>query len=427
MPTNESVDIAVTASNASADEVTASEASSKHLLRSHLTTKSSNPPATTSTVVDLPVSATVPVVSNISLASQPVSGGGYTASNGQIYDASGQRVVLRGVNWFGFEGGGHVAHGLWGRNWHSMLTQIKSTGFNAVRLPICPASLHGASIGQGLVDYSQNADLQGLNSQQVMDKVVNEMNRLGLYVLIDMHTPDCDKITELWHTPSYPESAWVPDLQGLAERYAALPYFIGLDLKNEPHGSATWGTGNASTDWNSAAERAGSAVLSKNSRLLVFIEGIQDSATCSSSTPHFAGINFEPINCTPLKLPANKIVYSPHIYGPDVWLQSYFADPSFPSNMPKIWTTQFGFLKDQGMTVVPGEWGGKYGTGGGLAQDVTLQDALIKYYASKGICSSFYWSWNPNSGDTGGILKDDWQSVWSAKVALLQTYWNSCH
>ncbi|HAJ63533.1 MAG TPA: glycoside hydrolase, partial [Cyanobacteria bacterium UBA8543] len=31
-----------------------------------------------------------------------------------------------------------------------------------------------------------------------------------------------------------------------------------------------------------------------------------------------------------------------------------------------------------------------------------------------------YWSWNPNSGDTGGILQDDWQTVQTAKQELLQ-------
>ncbi|MGI6246270.1 MAG: cellulose binding domain-containing protein [Pseudochelatococcus sp.] len=30
-----------------------------------------------------------------------------------------------------------------------------------------------------------------------------------------------------------------------------------------------------------------------------------------------------------------------------------------------------------------------------------------------------YWSWNPNSGDTGGILKDDWTSVHEDKLANL--------
>jgi hypothetical protein len=31
-----------------------------------------------------------------------------------------------------------------------------------------------------------------------------------------------------------------------------------------------------------------------------------------------------------------------------------------------------------------------------------------------------YWSWNPNSGDTGGILADDWKTVNTAKVDPLK-------
>ena len=33
-----------------------------------------------------------------------------------------------------------------------------------------------------------------------------------------------------------------------------------------------------------------------------------------------------------------------------------------------------------------------------------------------------YWSWNPNSGDTGGIALDDWTNVNTAKQAILQPY-----
>ncbi|MFC7479409.1 cellulose binding domain-containing protein [Luedemannella flava] len=33
-----------------------------------------------------------------------------------------------------------------------------------------------------------------------------------------------------------------------------------------------------------------------------------------------------------------------------------------------------------------------------------------------------YWSWNPNSGDTGGIALDDWISINTEKQAILQPY-----
>ena len=38
----------------------------------------------------------------------------------------------------------------------------------------------------------------------------------------------------------------------------------------------------------------------------------------------------------PVDLPANKLVYSPHVYGPDVYNQPYFKKSDFPNNMPDI-------------------------------------------------------------------------------------------
>lgn len=57
---------------------------------------------------------------------------GFRVQNGRIYDDNNNPVQLRGVNWFGFDTTGHVLHGLWagGRNWRSMILQMKSLGFN---------------------------------------------------------------------------------------------------------------------------------------------------------------------------------------------------------------------------------------------------------------------------------------------------------
>jgi endoglucanase len=42
-----------------------------------------------------------------------------------------------------------------------------------------------------------------------------------------------------------------------------------------PQKSATWGTGNLTTDWNTAAEKAGKAVLAINPDVLIIVEGTQ--------------------------------------------------------------------------------------------------------------------------------------------------------
>jgi endoglucanase len=250
------------------------------------------------------------------------------------------------------------------------------------------------------------------------------LNDAGMYVLLDHHRPDCNAISELWTTPSYSEKNWIDDLVFVAKRYQSLPRFIGIDLKNEPHGAATWGFGNAATDWNRAAERAAAQVLAANGELLVFVEGVQENPVCSSRTNHWWGGNLEPIACAPLQIPARNLVLSPHVYGPDVYDQPYFAATNFPANMPALWDQQFGSLIGAGYTVVIGEFGGRFGHGGS-AKDKVWQDALVDYLIAKGANSAFYWSWNPNSGDTGGVLQDDWQTPWPDKVALLGRLWGS--
>jgi endoglucanase len=251
-----------------------------------------------------------------------------------------------------------------------------------------------------------------------MDKVILALDRQGFYILLDHHTSDCQTIEELWYTGNYSELQWIGDLVFISDRYKNVERFFGVDIKNEPHGPATWGTGNSFTDWNSAAERAASGVLQSNPELVIFVQGIQSNPTCSSSIPHWWGGNLEPSDCFPPNIPGEKLVLSPHVYGPDVFVQPYFNDSNFPNNMPDIWETHFGYLVDRGYAVIIGEFGGRYGNGGD-PRDRTWQDALISYMDSKGMSDFFYWSWNPNSGDTGGILQDNWHDVWEDKIALL--------
>jgi endoglucanase len=356
----------------------------------------------------------------ILLAAYSVPSLAFYVNSGKIYTQANVRVPIRGVNWFGFETPDHVVHGLWVRPWKSMITQMKTLGFNAVRIPVCPASLYGATVSS--IDYAKNPDLVGKNSLQILDLVMNEFNKQGFFILLDHHRPDCNAISELWTTSGYTESNWINDLVYMANRYKKLPRFLGIDLKNEPHGIATWGAGSLTTDWNKAAERAASAVLTANPNLLVFVEGIGESTSCSGQLGHWWGGNLEPLKCTPLAIPANKLVLSPHVYGPDVYNQPYFNRATFPGNLPAIWNAHFGQFAAAGYAVVIGEFGGKYGHGGNV-KDKAWQDALVKYLLRKNITNSFYWSWNPNSGDTGGVLQDDWTTPWHDKVDLLLTLW----
>ena len=73
---------------------------------------------------------------------------GYLSTSGnQIVDSSGTPVALRGVNWFGFATSNGILHGLWARSYTSMLDQIKSLGFNVIRMDFSTQNLlNGAPV-----------------------------------------------------------------------------------------------------------------------------------------------------------------------------------------------------------------------------------------------------------------------------------------
>jgi endoglucanase len=66
-----------------------------------------------------------------------------------------------------------------------------------------------------------------------------------------------------------------------------------------------------------------------------------------------------------------------------------------------------------------GEFGGRKTAG--KSTEAVWQNKLMDYLKKNNI-SYAYWSWNPDSGDTGGILKDDWQTIDQAKLGLLESY-----
>jgi endoglucanase len=108
----------------------------------------------------------------------------------------------------------------------------------------------------------------------------------------------------------------------------------------------------------------------------------------------------------PLSNPA-KLVYSPHEYATSVFRQEWFDAADFPDNLPGIWDTFWGYLVDEEIApLIVGE----FGTTLEATEDRQWLAELMAYMDARGISWTF-WSWNPNSGDTGGILNDDWTTI----------------
>lgn len=348
------------------------------------------------------------------------AGAGYWHTSGrQILDAAGQPVRIAGINWFGFETGNHVVHGLWARDYKSMLDQMASLGYNTLRLPFSDDILKPGTMPDS-INYAdgKNADLQGLTSLQVMDKIVTYAGQIGLKIVLDRHRPDAGGQSALWYTSAVPESTWIANLRSLATRYAGNPTVVGIDLHNEPHDPACWGCGDTTRDWRLAAQRAGNAVLSANPDLLVMVEGVQSH----NGVNGWWGGNLMGVAQYPVQLDVpNRLVYSAHDYATSVAQQPWFGDPSFPDNLPGVWDKYWGYIFKQNIAPV---WLGEFGTTLQPAVDQKWLAALVTYLRSTSTygADSFhwtFWSWNPNSGDTGGILKDDWQTVDTVKDGYL--------
>lgn len=335
--------------------------------------------------------------------------------SGMLVDMGGHEVRLTGVNWFGLETEAFAPHGLWTRDLRDMLDQIRSSGFNTIRLPFSNQLLEPGRRAQS-IDFTKNPDLQGLTGLEIMDRVIDGARERQLWIILDRHRPTAQAQSALWYTDQVSEERWMSDWVFLAHRYRGNPAVIGADLHNEPHGPATWGDGNRATDWRLAAERAGNAILNENPDWLIIVQGIEQY----ENDWYWWGGNLEGAGSHQVRLSRpDRLVYSAHDYGPGVSGQPWFSAPEFPSNLPGIWQRHWAYLKSGNVApVLMGEFGGR-----SVGQDTegVWQRQLVSFLKQAGV-SYTYWSWNPDSGDTGGLLEDDWQTINRAKLDLLSTY-----
>jgi endoglucanase len=331
----------------------------------------------------------------------------------RILGVDGQAVQLTGVSWFGMETGTYAPHGLWTRNWRAMLDQIAALGFNTVRVPFSNDALVAGRMPQG-INYDVNPDLAGKTGLQVLDMLIQGAGERGLKVILDRHRPTSAAQSEMWYTDAVPEDRWIADWVMLAQRYKGQPALLGMDLHNEPRGPATWGSGDPATDWRLAAQRAGNAILAVNPYVLIFVQGIERSG----DDWYWWGGNFSHVESAPVQLDVpGRVVYSPHDYGPGVYAQPWFNAPDFPNNLPAIWDAHWGYLAKQSLgPVVLGEFGGR---SVGEDADGVWQRALMDYVQQNGF-GWLSWAFNPDSGDTGGLLTDDWLNVVQEKADLYQ-------
>jgi aryl-phospho-beta-D-glucosidase BglC (GH1 family) len=363
--------------------------------------------------------------------SEPGTGGiasGFLHTSGnQIVDSQGKPVQLTGVNWFGAQSSNGVPDGLWTRNYKEMIDQMAGQGFNVIRIPYASALLHTSAAPSG-INYYANPDLQGLSRMEVLDKIIDYAGQQGMRVILDHHRSTAGAGTSengLWYDSQYTEDAWVADWQTLATRYKNNPTVIGFDLHNEPY-NGTWGGGGAN-DWARAAERAGNAALAINPNLLIIVEGVGSY----KGDNYWWGGQLQGVKDRPITLNvANRVVYSPHDYPNSVWQQPWFQGDNFGAGLPAKFRSEWGYIYEQNIAPI---YIGEFGTKLQDPKDAVWLEAITSYLsgdfdnngtidipAGTEDMSWTFWSWNPNSGDTGGILADDWKTINENKMAYLK-------
>jgi aryl-phospho-beta-D-glucosidase BglC (GH1 family) len=280
---------------------------------------------------------------------------------------------------------------------------------------------------------------------------------------------------------AYDEAAWLDDLRTLAGLgdQLGVDNIIGIDIFNEPW-DYTW------EEWKALTEQAYEAINEVNPNTLLFVQGISASAGNQDGTPDTIvevphgdeftnpnwGENLFEAGANPPNIPQDRLVFSPHTYGPSVFVQRMFMDPAQPqceglegdaagdadcnivinpTLLRQGWEEHFGYLRDQGYAVVVGEFGGNLDWPGGAASlrdqarwdhitpgvvDAEWQEAFVDYMVDEDI-EGCYWSINPESGDTGGLYNHaydpvsntegwgEWLDFDIRKVDLLTELWGS--
>ena len=328
------------------------------------------------------------------------------ASQKGVLTCNGERFRLKGVNYFGFESSIYVVQGLWCRKLADVLDWFVSEKFNAVRLPFpCDLALNLDGITPSGIDFSMNPELEGLSSGKVLDFFVSQCAQRGLLVMLDMHVLyGGSSIPGLWYDSKTTESMVLQGWKNMLLRYNSWNVFA-VDVKNEPHLPATWGDGNAATDFQAYANRAGNFIQSVNSNVLVFVEGVDNYGGIPSIWGGtLAGVATHPVSLSN----ETKLVYSPHSYGPNVSGNSNCATSN-------EWQSNFGVIKDMNRNaVVVGEWGGDVG-------DYGWQSNFANWLVEKDMGDNFYWCFDCTSSDTKGLVEDDWVTPIPEKLGFCST------
>ncbi len=405
-----------------------------------------------------------------------------TTNGNQIVNENGTSIQLKGINWFGFNSGTTMTDGLWSGpddlslDFSTVVYRMQLLGFNAVRLPFSFSDLYTliprnfeqtasqaseSEIQASVTDPnatatgkipSQNAPAlfpnpNIANSYLPNDTtfnrflwVVNFFAKNGFYVLIDNHLREDQTVLQQG------KNAWVQDWVKLVTAISQDPVSKGkliIDILNEPDNfGIRWEASGNTPALGDLYLALMDAVYPINPQALFFIEGTGQGgvganwgdgfATDANLISQYGLSDPRPFFNALLQKPyLNQVAISPHIYPPSVTGASNDSGSGLWNRM----TSSFGYLTEQGycngskckvFPVALGEFGSKFTDN----RDIQWMADMATYLNNTGAAADgkhqaignwFYWCWNADSGDTGGIVSDDWRQIQWQKVEYLRT------
>ena len=345
----------------------------------------------------------------------------------KILDKDGKQVWLTGVNWFGYNTGTNTFDGLWNSVLTDSVEAIADHGFNLIRVPFSAELINQWADGeypQANYNNAYNEELNSMNSLQIFDYFLKLAEENGMKVMIDIHSANTDAAghnANLWYTDRVSVDDYYAALEWMADRYKDNDTIIAFDLKNEPHGkpnegdaAAKWDNSKDKNNWKYTAETAAKKVLAKNPNVLIMVEGTEtypkkkgDYSSQNNDDYYFNwwGGNFRGAKDYPIDLGEHqdKLVYSPHDYGPTVYQQPWFqGDYDYDSLMKDCWKDNWFYLyENKTAPLLIGEWGG-FMTDPNITWMTHMRTLISKYHLNH-----TFWCFNANSGDTGGLVLDD--------------------
>ncbi len=391
----------------------------------------------TETADAAPPADTVKQVKGALAVPEPTTDDWLHTDGSAIYDSNGKRVWLTGVNWFGYNTGTNLFDGLWAADLHTSLNSIADHGFNLVRIPMSAELILEWKAGKtpdANYNHATNDYLTEMNSLEIFDHVIGQFRANGLKVMIDIHSAQTDAsghMTNLWYTEKISAAQYREALSWMAARYKDDDTIIAFDLKNEPHGkpsegdkAAIWNDSTKPNNWKHEAELAAEAVLKENPNVLIMVEGTEIYPTDIKTNGDYSskddkdyyfnwwGGNLRGVADYPVDLGKyqDKLVYSPHDYGPTVYEQPWFkGDYTYDSLMKDCWHDNWLYIVEEDKApLLIGEWGG-FMRDPNLKWMTYMRELIGNYHLNH-----TFWCFNANSGDTGGLVKDDF-TTWDTE------------